>query len=66
MSVNDIRIEKLCGPDNWVETHPRFTKLGDIVRAKDIPDYIYKVVSEPVWMPEDLLWNIQMEIIEDE
>lgn len=64
MSVNDIRIEKLCEGKHWVTSHVRFTKIDDIIRVKDAPEYHYKVVSEPVWIPSDLLWNVDMEVIE--
>jgi len=63
MSVNDIRIEKLCEGKHWVDSHVRFTKIGDIIRAKGMSEF-YKVITEPIWLPEALMWNVDMELIE--
>ena len=64
MSVNDLRIEKLCEGKHWVDSHVRFTRIGDIIRAKHTPDEHYEVISEPEWVPSDLMWNVDMKVYE--
>lgn len=66
MSVNDIRIEKLCEGQHWVDSHVRFTRIGDIIRVKDMPEKQYKVLNEPIWAPAELMWTVDMEEIEGE
>lgn len=64
MSVNDIRIEKLCEGQHWVDSHVRFTKIGDIIKVKSIPEKQYKVLTEPIWAPAELMWTVDMELYE--
>ena len=65
MSKNDIRIEKLCDTI-WADSHVRFTKIDDIIRIKDEPKNQYKVLTEPVWAPAELMWTVDMEAIKNE
>lgn len=66
MSVNDLRIEKLCESQHWIDSHVRFTKINDVIRIKDTPETQYKVLTEPVFAVAELMWTVDMEIIENE
>jgi len=66
MSKNDIRIEKLCEDQHWIDSHVRFTKINDIVRVKDNPETQYKVLTEPIWAPAELMWSVDMEEVKNE
>lgn len=60
MPKNDIRIEKLCINKYWIETHAKFIKINDIIRAKNNKEIEYKSISEPYWNEVDQNWIFDM------
>ena len=63
-----VKIEKLCEVDwkknqtCWVLSHPRFCRIGDIVRINGIKNRFYKCVSNAIWDTANKDWDIGLEI----
>ena len=64
-----VKIEKLCGDNNnynnenlWLLTHPKFCRIGDIVRINDVKNRFYKCISNAIWDTANKDWDIRLEI----